>query len=78
MKDPGVVDAGACSGKVRQEADSCGAHGSRLNLKNVVSHLLGRDTSLRWMYTSAGVIVKAKAHRRGDNLAITITQRQRT
>ena len=61
MKDPGVVDAGACSGKVRQE-DARFSRGacnmrqcSRLYLENVVGHLLGRDAPLCWMNTSDGV-----------------------
>ena len=52
--------------------------GSRFNLKDVVRHLPGRDASLRWMHTSHGVPVKASANRRGENLAITIAQSQRT
>ena len=50
--------------------------GSRFNLEEVVNHLLGRDASLRWMYTSHGVPLKASANRRGENLAITFAHRQ--
>ena len=46
--------------------------GNLFNLENIVSHLPGRDTSLRWMFSS-GVPLKAPATRRGENLAITIT-----
>ena len=47
--------------------------GSRLNLEDVIGHLPGRDASLSWVYTSDGVPMQAKAHRRSDNLAVTIT-----
>ena len=46
----------------------------RFNLKDVVRHLPVRDASLRWMYTSHGVPLKASTDRRGKNLTITITQ----
>ena len=48
------------------------------NLRDVVSHLPGRDASLRLMYASHGVPLKASTDRRGKNLALTITQCQRT
>ena len=48
--------------------------GGRFNLENVVRHLSGRDTPLRWMFASHGIPLKASADRRGKNLAITITQ----
>ena len=41
--------------------------GSRFNLEDVVRHLFGRDASLRWMYTSLGVPLKASANRRGES-----------
>ena len=43
------------------------------HLEDVVSHLRGRDSSLRWMDTSHDVPLKDSANRRGENLAITIT-----
>ena len=63
-KDPGMVDAGIGSNQVRQK-DACG-----LDLKDVVRHLPGRDTSLRRMYVSHGVpmegqILMAKGVRQG-------------
>ena len=48
--------------------------GRRFNFEDVVRHLPGRDASLRWMYTSHGVPLKASANRRGENLALTITR----
>ena len=47
--------------------------GNRFNLEDVLSHLRGRDASLRWMDTSHGVPLKDSANRRGEILAITIT-----
>ena len=79
MENPGMIDAGICGGKIRQWDTRfmwCTRNmrqGSRSNLKDVVRHLPGRDASLRWMYTSYGVPLKASANRRGENLAITIT-----
>ena len=35
-------------------------HGSRFNFENVVRHLLGRDGSLKWMYTSHGVPMRPR------------------
>ena len=63
--------------------DSCGAHATcanavRLYLENVVGHLPGQDASLCWMNTSDGVPVRTTSNSRGDNLAITIAQRERT
>ena len=52
--------------------------GSRLNLEHVIGRLPGRDESLSWVYASDGVPMQAKAYRRGDDLAVTITQGQRT
>ena len=52
--------------------------GSRFNIEDVVSHLPGRDASLRWMKTSHGAPLKASANRSGQDLAIAITQRQWT
>ena len=78
MENPGVVDARYAAAKsVDRMPDSSAAHATCakaivFNLKNIVSHLLGRDTSLRWMFSS-GVPLKAPATRRGENLAITIT-----
>ena len=46
------------------------------NLKNVVRHLPGGDTSLRRMYTSHGVPMKATTDGRSKKFAITIAQRQ--
>ena len=77
MEDPGVVDAGVSTGKARHGDDRSlrGTYymrqGSRLNFKNVV-------VCLCWMNTSVGVPVKATTNRRGDILAIAVTQRQRT
>ena len=50
--------------------------GSGLNLKNVVRHLPGGDTSLRRMYASHGVPMKASTDGCGEKLAIAIAQRQ--
>ena len=52
--------------------------GSRLNLEDVIGHLPGRDASLSRVCASDGVPVQAKAYLRSDNLAVTITQCQRT
>ena len=52
--------------------------GSCLNHENVIRHLPGRDTSLRRMYTPPGVPMEAPTNCCGENLAITITHRQRT
>ena len=74
-----MVDAGACSGDVRQKDTRllCGAclvrQGSRFNHKDVIGHLTGRDAPLSRVYASDGVPMQAKAYRRGDNLAIIIT-----
>ena len=52
-EDPGVVDAGVGSGKVRQKNTRFSRsarnmrHESRFNLENVIRHLPGRDASLR-------------------------------
>ena len=45
---------------------------SRFNLKNDVRHLPGRDTSLRGMYASHGVPMKASTDGRSKKNAITI------
>ena len=79
MENPEMTDAGICGGKIRQwdTRFMCSTRnmrqGSRLNLEDVVRHLPGRDASLRRMYTSHGVPLKASANRSGENLAITIT-----
>ena len=79
MKNPGVVDAGVCSSEVRQE-DTRLLRGARhirhmrhFNLEDVFGHLPGRDASLSQVYASYGVPMQAKAYRRGDDLAVTIT-----
>ena len=75
MEDPGVV----CSGEVRQGDTRLlrGARhmrqGSGFIREHVIGRLPGRDASLRRMYASDGVPMQAKAHRRGDSLAITMT-----
>ena len=46
------------------------------NHKNDVRHLPGGDTSLRKMYASHGVPVKASTNGRSKNFAITTAQRQ--
>ena len=51
--------------------------GSSLDLEDVVRHWTGRDTSLGRMYSSHGVPVKASTYCCGENLAVTIAQRQR-
>ena len=43
-----------------------------LNLKDVVRHLPGRDTSLRRMYASHGVPMEAATDSRSKKFAITI------
>ena len=48
------------------------------NLKNVVRHLPGGDTSLRRMYASHGVPMKASTDGRSEKFAIAIAQRQWT
>ena len=72
----------AAAKSVNKTSGSCGARnmhqGSRFNLEDVVRHLLGRDASSGWMYTSRGVPLKASADRRGENLAVTKTKCQRT
>ena len=45
---------------------------SGFNLKNVVLHLPGGDTSLRRMYASHGVPMKASTDGRSKKFAITI------
>ena len=55
----------------RNMGQSCG-----LDLKDVVRHLPGGDTSVRRMYASHGVPVEASADGCGEQLAIAITQRQ--
>ena len=81
---PGVVDARICSSKVRQKDTriSRGAchmrQGNRLNLEGVIGQLPGRDASLSRVYASDGVPMQATPYRRGDDLAVTITQGQRT
>ena len=70
VDDPGMVDAGVGSGKIRQENTrflwrTCHVRqGRRFNFEDVVRHLSGRDTSLGWMYASHGVPLKASADRR--------------
>ena len=44
-----------------------------LDLENVVRHLHGRDTSLRWMFSPHGIPLKASTNRCGENIAIAIT-----
>ena len=53
-------------------------YGNSLDLENGIRHLSGRDTSPRWMHTSHGVRLEASANRRGENVAVAITQFQRT
>ena len=48
-----------------------------LNLKDVVRHLPGRDTSLRRMYASHGIPMEASTDGRSEKLAITSAQCQR-
>ena len=49
-----------------------------LNLKDVVRHLSGRDTSLRRMYASHGVSMEALTDSRSEKFAIAFAQRQWT
>ena len=49
---------------------------SRLNIADVIGHLRGRDASLSKVYASDGIPKQAKAYRRSDDLAVTITQGQ--
>ena len=51
---------------------------SRLHLEDVIGHLPGRNASLSRVDAYNGIPMQAKAYRRGNGLAITITQGQRT
>ena len=51
--------------------------GRGLDLENVISHLSGRDASLRGVYASQGVPVKASTNCCREYLAVAIAQRQR-
>ena len=52
------------------------SQGGGFNLKNVVRHLPGRDTSLRRMYASHGVPMDASTNSSSEKLAIAIAQCQ--
>ena len=51
--------------------------GRGLDLENVISHLSGRDASLRGVYASQGVPVKASTNCCREYLAVAMAQRQR-
>ena len=83
MQDPGVIDNWDMQRQnLAKEYLTLVGHTqqgqSSLDLANVISHLSGRDASLRTMYASHGVPVKASTNCRGKNLAIAIARRQRT
>ena len=52
--------------------------GCGLNLKNVVRHVTGRNSSLRRMYATHGVPLEASTDSRGEKFAIAIAQCQWT
>ena len=52
--------------------------GSSFNVKYVISHLPGRNASLSRVYASHSVPEKTSTNCSGENLAITIEQRQRS
>ena len=84
VEDPGVIDTWICTGKIGQEntrftrsaRDVC--QGGRFHLEDVILHLSGRDTSPSRADTPNGVLMQAKADRRGDHLSVTVTQGQPT
>ena len=53
------------------------SQGCGLDLKDVVCHVPGRDTSLRRMYASHGVPMEASTDSRSEKFAIAIAQCQR-
>ena len=53
------------------------SQGGRLHLEDVISHLSGRNASLRRAETPDGVPMQTEADRRGDDLAVTVTQGER-
>ena len=76
-----MIDAGICGSKVKIP-DSRGAHVTLArtevsNSKMLSVICLDEIQSLRWIYTSQGVPVKAWTNYCGDYLAIAIAQRQR-
>ena len=67
----------AAAKSVRRLPDSCGAHAACATQECCSSFAWTKYISVLDMYTPDGVPVKAIANRRGDNLAITSTQRKR-
>ena len=76
MEDPGVIDTRIRTGEIRQEDTRITCQGSRLHLEDVIGHVPGRDGSLSRVYAFDGVPMQAEAYRRGDDLAVTVTQGQ--
>ena len=54
------------------------SQGCGLDLKDVVCHVPGRDTSLRRMYASHGVPTESSTDGRSEKFAITNAERQWT
>ena len=84
MEDPGMIDGRICGSNSRQRDTSLlqgirnMRKGSSFDLEKCYpSFAWPRDASLRWMYTSHGVLMETSTYRCGENLAIAIAHNQR-
>ena len=79
-EDPGVLGTWKRSSNVSQKdtrvlwSTRDVGSSSGLNLQDIVRHLLGEDASLRRMYASHGVPMKASADGRNKEFAIAVAQ----
>ena len=82
VEDPGVIHTGIRTGKIglKDTGLTCSAchmsQACRFHLEDVVNNFSGRDASLSQVDTPNGVPMLAEADRRGDDLAVTVTQGQ--
>ena len=82
VEDPEVIDTKIRTSKIGQQNTriTCCAckmrQGGRFHLEGVIRHLSVK-TSLGRVDTPSGAPMQAKADRRGDDLAVTVTQGQR-